>query len=91
MTRSSIREESGLLKDKPLWGFTVQAVEKVLKEIDTVKSVTVSRKWLHDIEINILEWNTIAYIEEDGNYNLLLESGDVFSAEQLLPERERQY
>ena len=80
------KEESGLLLDKPLWGFTTESVEKSLQEIDTVKSVSVSRKWLRDIEIKISEWETIAYIEEEEHYNLLLGSGDIFSAEHVIPE-----
>lgn len=81
-------EESGLSNDESLWGFKIESVEKSLQEIDTVKSVSISRKWLRDIEINIVEWDTVAYIEENEHYNLLLGSGDVYSAEYLIPEEE---
>lgn len=80
------KEESDLLKDKPIWGFSTQAAEKSLKEIDVVKDASVTRKWLRDVEIKITEWDTIAYIEDQGHYNLLLESGDIFIAGQVIPE-----
>ena len=53
-----------------------------------MKNVSVSRKWLNDVEITISEWETIAYIEDEGQYSLLLENGEMFSAEMLLPEAE---
>jgi cell division protein FtsQ len=82
------KEESGLLVDEPIWGFSTSKIENSLKEIDGVKSVTVSRKWLRDIEIAITEWSTVAYIQEDGHYSLLLENGDAFPAEMVSPETE---
>ena len=30
------------------------------------------RKWMRDVEITISEWETIAYIEEEGQYSLLI-------------------
>ena len=77
---------SGLAKDKPLWGFRIQTVENSLSEIDVVKKSTVSRKWMNDIEINISEWGTIAYLEERGQYSLLMENGELFSTERVMPE-----
>ena len=80
------KKESDLLKDKPIWGFTIKEAEKSLKEIDVVKDVSISRKWFRDVEITITEWKTIAYIEDKEKYNLLLESGDIFSAGHVMPE-----
>lgn len=80
------KKESGLLKDKPIWGFTIKSAEQSLKEIDVVKEASVSRKWFRDVEITITEWKTIAYIEDKEKYNLLLESGVIFPAGQVMPE-----
>lgn len=80
------KKESGLIKDKPVWGFTIKAAEELLKEIDVVKDVSVSRKWFRDVEITITEWKTIAYIEDNEKYNLLLESGDIFPGAEVMPE-----
>lgn len=79
-------EESGLMTDKSFWGFSVKSAEKKLIGIDVVKDVSVSRKWFRDIEITLVEWDTVAYIEEKDKYNLLLESGDVFPGIEVRPE-----
>ena len=78
-------ETSGLLKDKPFWGFSTKKTEKLLENIETVKNVSVSRKWIHDIEIKIIEWETIGYIEKDGQFSLLLENGETFLSNELKP------
>lgn len=82
------KEQSGLTKDKPLWGFSTGEIAKTLEEINGVRSVAVSRKWLQDIEIIVTEWETVAYLEDDGQYSLLLENGEIFSAGMLVPEAE---
>ena len=80
------KERSGLLVDEPLWGFRTQSVENSLLEHDVVKDVSITRKWPNHIEINVSEWGTIAYIEDKGNYNLLMENGELFPSEMLSPE-----
>lgn len=80
--------ESGLKKDEPFWGFKKNEVENVLSEIEVVKKVVINRNWFNDIEITISEWGTIAYVEEKGQYSLLLENGELFSAETILLEDE---
>lgn len=81
-------EEAGLSVDKPLWGFKVKNAEKNLQKMDSIQEVSIKRKWLRDVEINIKEWDPIAYIEEDGQYRLLLENGKIFSQNHLLPEED---
>ena len=67
--------------DKPLWSFNTGEIEKSLEKIDGVKRCSVSRKWMRDVEITISEWETIAYIEEEGQYSFLLENGEMFPAQ----------
>lgn len=74
------RSQSGLVVDKPLWNFDTAEIEKSLEELDGVKHVTVSRKWMRDVQITVSEWKTVAYMEEAGQYNLLLENGEAFPA-----------
>ena len=81
-------ESSGLVKDKPFWGISTKKTEALLENLETVKNVNVSRKWLHDIEITITEWDTIGYVEQEGQFSLLLEDGEIFSSEQLKPSEE---
>lgn len=80
--------ESELALDKPLWGFSIKDIEKAIRKIESVQQVEVSRKWLREVEVNITEWNPIAYLEEDGQYGLLLENGEIFSRDALLPEED---
>ncbi len=82
------KEQSGLALDNPIWSFSTGSIEKTLAEIDGVKNVSVSRKWFRDIAIVITEWETVAYIEDDGHYSLLLENGEIFPAGMLSPEAE---
>lgn len=82
------KDQSGLTTDDPLWSFSTDEIEETLTTIDGVKKVAVSRKWLRNIKIVITEWDTVAYLEEGGQYSLLLENGETFPTGVLLPEAE---
>ena len=71
-------EKSGILVGSSFWGFETKEVEKELLELEGVSSVTVTRKWMNDVDILIDEWTTIAYMENGGEYGLLLENGTLF-------------
>lgn len=79
-------KESGLELGEFLWGFSAKDIEKELLSMDSVKDVNVSRKWVRDVEITVTEWQTLAYVENAGRYQALLESGEVFSEEIIVPE-----
>src|SRR4051794_2450462 len=66
------KEQSGLTEDNPLWSFRTEEIEETLSAIDGVQQADVSRKWFRNIEIIITEWEPVAYIEENGQYSLLL-------------------
>lgn len=85
---SFYKKQSGLDEGMPVWGFQTSDVKDKLESVNGVKEVTVSRKWLRDVVITIQEWKTVAYIEEEGQYSLLLENGETFPAGMLLPEAE---
>ncbi|MFJ7933054.1 cell division protein FtsQ/DivIB [Sporosarcina sp. NPDC096371] len=80
---SFYKEQSGLTADSPLWSFRTAKIEETMSAINGVQHVEVSRKWLRNIEIVITEWETVAYIEKAGQYNLLLENGKIFPVEML--------
>ncbi len=86
--RTYYEEQSGLSTDNSLWSFSTGDIEKSLEKIEGVQKVSVSRKWFRDIEIAITEWKTVAYLEDGGQYSLLLESGETFPTGLLLPEAE---
>jgi cell division protein FtsQ len=85
---SFYKEQSGLVEGMPVWGFQTSDVKDTLESVNGVKKVTVSRKWFRDIVITIQEWETVAYVEDEGQYSLLLENGETFPAGMLLPEAE---
>lgn len=78
-------ERSGIASGDAYWKFTTNQLEKELSSVEGVKEVTVSRKWLRDIEIEITEWDTVAYVEKEGEFSLLLANGEVFSAKSITP------
>lgn len=81
-------EKSELLVDEPLWTFSIKEVEKRLQKVEGVQEVEVSRKWLREVQFEITEWSPVAYIEDDGQYGLLLENGDIFTPNELVPEED---
>lgn len=81
-------EQSGLTIDNSLWSFSTGDIEKSMEKIPGVQKVSVSRSWFRNIEIVITEWNTVAFLEDGGQYSLLLESGETFPAGMVLPEVE---
>ena len=36
------------------------------------------------LKLTITEWKTVAYIEDEGQYSLLLENGETFPAEHVI-------
>lgn len=78
---SFYNDKSGISSGIPYWGFKTSTIEKELSALDGVNSVTVSRKLLRNVEISITEWDTVAYVEQEGQFNLLLENGDIFSSD----------
>ncbi|PIC68846.1 cell division protein DivIB [Sporosarcina sp. P21c] len=70
------KDQSGLYKGQSLWGFRAKDIEKNIKKIPGVKDATVSRDFYNDVSIHVTEWEPVAFIENQGQYNLLLENGD---------------
>lgn len=78
-------EKSGLQIGDSMWGFKVFDIEKKLQE-DWVKDVTVKRKWLTTVEIQVKEYRKVAYIFEDHHFYPILENGVVYkSSEKIDP------
>lgn len=77
-------EASDLQPGDKLWGFTKSEVKNKLEEIEGVQLVDVARKWFRSVAISVTEWNPIAYLEVEGKYSILLESGEVLKQEELV-------
>ncbi|KXH79900.1 cell division protein FtsQ/DivIB [Sporosarcina sp. HYO08] len=78
-------KESEILIGKSLWSVRTGDVEKKLEKLKGVQHAEVSRKWYRDIEITITEWPTIAYVEEEGQYRLVVENGELFPHAETFP------
>lgn len=81
-------EKSGIQEGEGLWSFSKRKVRERLLGVEGIQEVEVSRKWFHDVELTVVEWRPIAYIEDEGRFGLLLENGEVFTPEQLTPEED---
>ncbi|MBB4824019.1 cell division protein FtsQ [Sporosarcina luteola] len=82
---NSYIEKSGIQPDGSLWGFKLHEVQETLEGLEGVQKVSISRKWFNDVVISITEWKVVAYTEEKGQYNLLLENGNTFHGQTTKP------
>ena len=70
------KDQSGLYKGQSLWGFRAGDIEANIKNIPGVKDAKVKREFYNDVTIHVTEWEPIAYVENQTQYDLLLENGD---------------
>jgi len=71
-------ELSDLKVGNSMWGFRSKEVEKDLLQQKWIKNAEVKRQWLTTVEINLQEWDKVAYISEDQVFYPMLENGYVF-------------
>lgn len=84
--RTFYEEASGLQKGDSMWSFKPKDIEEKIKEVNWVKSVTVKREWLTKVQIEIKEYQKVAYISKDNKFYPMLENGVVFNdGNDLLP------
>ncbi|HWK24247.1 MAG TPA: FtsQ-type POTRA domain-containing protein [Ureibacillus sp.] len=72
------KEQSDLKAGDSIWGFKVTDIEDKISKENWVKDVEVKRKWLTTVEINIKEWDKVAYISQDNELYPMLENGEIF-------------
>lgn len=84
ITGSELVEEDVYLKQSDLkagdslWGFKTSDVEEKILEEYWVKDVNVKRKWLSSVEIEVEEYEKVAYISIDNDLYPMLENGEIF-------------
>lgn len=76
-------KHSGLSIGDSLWEFKSSRVERLIKQQKMVKQVTIKRKWLNNVSISIKEYDKVAYLRENNQYNLVLSNGAVLHLNQL--------
>ncbi|MFP3916366.1 FtsQ-type POTRA domain-containing protein [Lysinibacillus telephonicus] len=72
-------QQSTLQIGNSMWGFHADEIEKKIKQQHWVKDVQVKRKWLTTVEIEIKEWQKVAYISVDNEFYPMLENGEIFT------------
>lgn len=70
--------QSDLKAGESLWGFKATDVEEKILEEYWVKDVHVKRKWLATVEIEVEEYQKVAYISMDNELYPMLENGEIF-------------
>lgn len=79
-------ELSGVKVGDSMWGVKSDEIIKDIKSLDWVKSVSVTRKWLTTVNIEITEWQKVAYLAKDNTFYPMLENGVLFEgSNELLP------
>ncbi|KGR73806.1 cell division protein FtsQ/DivIB [Ureibacillus sinduriensis] len=80
------REQSTLQPGDSMWGFKVTDVSDKISREHWVKDVSVKRKWLTTVQIEVEEWEKVAYISLENELYPMLENGDIFKeASSLAP------
>ena len=71
------KKQSELRTGDSIWGFTTKNIEGKISEYHWVKDVNVKRKWLTTVQLEIQEWEKVAYISLDNKLYPMLENGDI--------------
>ncbi|MFC7685507.1 cell division protein FtsQ/DivIB [Ureibacillus sp. GCM10028918] len=72
------KEQSALHTGDSMWGFKVTDIQDKISEDHWVKDVSVKRKWLTTVQIEVKEWEKVAYISVENELYPMLENGDIF-------------
>ncbi len=87
LTDSEVLAAADLPTGDALVRVDLDAIEaQVEGRLTAVKSVDASRKWPHDIRIDIEEWQPLAVVTEGSSYTFLAENGDTFTFDKM-PQR----
>lgn len=70
------KDQSGLYRGQSIWGFRTKDIENNIKKIPGVKEAKVNREFYNDVSISVTEWEPVAYIENNTQYDVLLENGE---------------
>ncbi|WP_432354887.1 cell division protein FtsQ/DivIB [Sporosarcina sp. A2] len=71
-------QQAQIIPGDSLWGFNTTEAAERLQDVEGVQQASITRKWFRDVDITIQEWTPIAWIDQKGQYALILENGDLF-------------
>ncbi|WP_431029394.1 cell division protein FtsQ/DivIB [Lysinibacillus sp. LZ02] len=84
--RTYYEELSEIKLGDSMWGIDGKEIEAKMEALDWVKKVSVQRKWLTTVVIEIEEWKKVAYLAKDNTFYPMLENGVLYEeANELLP------
>ncbi|PSL24828.1 cell division protein FtsQ [Planomicrobium soli] len=81
--KESYLKASGLVVGNSMWSFNESAIEERLNDLEWVDEVTVKKKWLTGVEISIVEFGKVGYLERENSYQLVLSNG--YAVEKPVP------
>ncbi|TWT04717.1 cell division protein FtsQ/DivIB [Planomicrobium sp. CPCC 101079] len=81
--KESYVEASGLAVGQSMWSFKESTVEKRLNDLEWVENATVEKKWLTGVDINIVEYEKVGYLERENGFQMVLSNG--FAVEKPVP------
>jgi cell division protein FtsQ len=80
LSEAEVLDAAELPLDDPMVRVDLGEIEaRIEARLTAVRSVDASRKWPHDIRIEIEEWEPLAVVTEGSAYTFLAESGDTFT------------
>lgn len=80
ISSDAIIEQTELSSSVNFWGFKVADIEEKLKTVSEIKEVSVERIFPNHIEIDIVEFRKIAYINEGEFFRPVLENGTILDS-----------
>lgn len=72
-----IIEQSGLSEKVNFWSFKTANIETKLTNAPEIKEASVERVFPNHVELHIIEYNQVAYVNQGDSYGPLLENGTI--------------
>jgi cell division protein FtsQ len=75
----SYKQASTLQIGDSMWSFNSNEIEQRLETLEWVESVSVQKKWLTSVEVEIEEFVEMGYLDQGNNYQVVLSNGIVLN------------
>jgi cell division protein FtsQ len=75
----SYKQASTLQIGDSMWSFNSDEIERHLETLEWVESVSVQKKWLTSVEVEIEEFIEMGYLDQGNNYQVVLSNGIVLN------------
>ncbi len=79
LSQEEILEAAAVPTGGPLMTADLEAIRRRVEVIDAVRSVEVTRRWPHDVQIDVEEREAVAVIDRGGEFRAVDDSGAVFN------------